>query len=923
MNEKINFNNSSHLNISNSSEKELNDILTEDLLTYSEDKSQSIINNNQMMDNNRVIVNNMSIKGKNFEKEENKETSKKSEIDINIFKNKNIDENQIKNYIKEKGNKKINNEANSFNNKDLSALQISLSNLLSDVDSKDIFFNHNNKIKDNFNKKSTKINSLIDISYENESSNKDIITNNNINIKHKDGQKEELSSTFSICNNSQNLYNNSNNYNNKNINNINNNNVFIIGNNYINCSKTKENKSNNSLKYNEEQNINIYINSKNKSNKNEDKNLTIYKNNNENNEMFPDIKPQFQIEKGENIELSISDNFNHNKNKDSVIHNYNIKKNLIINKVHNFTISNSTIVNNNINSNNISEFYDHLKKNKTASIEIIKEETKNNKISGIINNLNYQKNNNKNKLKLINNKNIDIQKEESKKFFYYPKLNTNRIIYINKDNKNSKYNKKDYNLNINIHNKSDVSYFHMETCPNNKEKNLILNKLIKDYKKIYKHINQNKTNIYYNNIYYHRNNSKGENINVKKENPKHFSKKLFYIKKKRKMTSNYNSHNNSSNKKSHVMKIKNKTRNIKLSDLDKKNNYSITYYKKNNNESKSKSKSKSKQKSNIIKNECITEPSKEYNRKKYSCESQRNTNLIAKNFIKQIKSAQKKTTKKLINKLNNINNMNKININIINKGSLFPIFSKILEKKIDNKNSIEKIKKTKNKKITGVSLNKLCENKKNIKVGVKSNKLSNNIENINIKKEKKGNNNINKYKKNNNSKNPHKKIYTQINFFSLLNSFNNGKEKNSKINKSLYNFGNIFFINQSQTIKKGDNDLLSSKLHDKTIGLNKEKMIFINDNLDNSKLNNLNFSNIKQKPKIINDFSNYKKKENNIDKNIDNGVINSTSSIIKNSDMLFKKKKNETDIDFKIKNNFKLKNKIKDSFKLKKIEDDK
>ena len=219
---------------------------------------------------------------------------------------------------------------------------------------------------------------------------------------------------------------------------------------------------------------------------------------------------------------------------------------------------------------------------------------------------------------------------------------------------------------------------------NNKEKNLILNnKLIQNNNKLYKNTNKNKINIYYDYISYHRNNSKnksitkkGVNFNVKKEDLKQFSKKLFYIKKNGKIISHYYSHNNSSNKKESFMKIMNNTRNLELSDIVKKNNYSITFNKNINNESKSKSKHKKK----IIKNECITEPSKENSTKKYFCQTQRKTNIIAKDFIKQIKSAQKKATNKLIKKLNYMNNKNNININL-------------LEKKMDNKINIEKIKK--------------------------------------------------------------------------------------------------------------------------------------------------------------------------------------------------------------------------------------
>ena len=64
MNPNINFHNSNDLNISNSSEKDLNDILTEDLLTYSEDRSQSLLNMQQLINsNNRMIDNhNQSLK---------------------------------------------------------------------------------------------------------------------------------------------------------------------------------------------------------------------------------------------------------------------------------------------------------------------------------------------------------------------------------------------------------------------------------------------------------------------------------------------------------------------------------------------------------------------------------------------------------------------------------------------------------------------------------------------------------------------------------------------------------------------------------------------------------------------------------------------------------------------------------------------
>ena len=138
-------------------------------------------------------------------------------------------------------------------------------------------------------------------------------------------------------------------------------------------------------------------------------------------------------------------------------------------------------------------------------------------------------------------------------------------------------------------------------------------------------------------------------------------------------------------------------------------------------------------------------------------------------------------------------------------------------------------------------------------------------------------------------------------------------------------------------MKKGDTEYLSNNMHDKS-GINKDKIIILNnDNLDNSKLNFLNHSIIKQKPKIISDFSNYKKKgyssnhnQNNTNRNTHNNNNNSGNgkknegeqNIIKNNDTLFKPKRMNTDINFNIKNSFNLKNKIKDSFKLKKLDGD-
>ena len=898
MNNRNNYHNFNDLNISNSSEKEFNDILTDDLLTYSEDKSQSKIIMNPISDNNRIIDNhNQSLKNL-ISKKENCIVSNTSEKSPNLknnikIKNKTkINSLEEKNYIKE--NKDIN---NGNNNKDLSSLQISLSNLLSDIDSKDIYLNQNNKTKDfpnniinkaEKNDNSIRRNYLIDISNENANlSLSNNMTNSNINNN-------------SLCNYSKSI-NVSINANNNNSNK--NNNFFSMGNNYLVNSNTNKMIIKNGLKYNKEQNINLFINSKENQTK-EKNNKILEKNkidenkidNNKNMKLFSPLKPEYKIEKGENIQLSIISNLN-NYYKKNLNDNYN---NIIsINKAQNFTINNSISDN-----NNLKEYYDMSKKNNMTSLNLDKYKYKmKNKQNAII----------KNKIKLINNKNIDIQKNESKKFFYNPKLNNNSKIInnnIKKENNIFKYHKTESNLIYN--NKTELSDTYID---NNKAKKLIIdnnnnksdrkkNNYIKNTKKV-------------NNISYQIKNpksSKSYSKNISKnEDLKKYEKKLYYIKRKRKTISSYNSHNNSCTKKIQFNKIRTNTRNIELSELNANNNFSISYNKKNDNNNNLKnnnnykSKSKSRSKNKLKKNECITEPSKQ--KKNFFYDTHKYTNIITNDLMNQIKSAQKETTNKLINKLNN---MNINNLNMINKGPLFPAFTIATDKNMPNYNTSKKKnmkEKSKSKNKTSNSKNRKMKNKDETKF----NKINCFTEDVNNIKQKKI---MGKDKS-------HKKINTQINLVSLLNNFNK-KEKSRKNNKSLFNFGNIFFINQNQLVKK-DSDTQINGVQEKN-EINKEKIIIINDNYyEITKLNTLNYSNLKQRPKIINDFSNYKKKGSNNNISITN--INkpknndNKNQVIKNNEMICKQKRINADINLN-KNNFIIKNKIRDSFKLKKVEGD-
>ena len=184
-----------------------------------------------------------------------------------------------------------------------------------------------------------------------------------------------------------------------------------------------------------------------------------------------------------------------------------------------------------------------------------------------------------------------------------------------------------------------------------------------------------------------------------------------------------------------------------------------------------------------------------------------------------------------------------------------------------------------------VKINKIVKVRKN------NNYLT---DNIHTNKEKKGYKNYNQ----------HKKLNSQIYLTSLLNNFYNREKNGRKNNKTLFNFGNIYFINQTH-LKKGDD--------------NKDKIILLNDSAESKQLNTLNYSIIKQKPQIINDFSNYKRK-GNLMNNCNDSYKNEING--RNINTEYIKKRVNTDISDNVKNNFNIKIKIKDSFKLKRNEGD-
>ena len=561
------------INISPNSSKIFDEMYNnQDILSYSESKSQSLINSKNI-DNDYIINNNnQSLKILLIDQQEKKEE--------NI--NNNIDK-----------------------DKELSSLQISLSNLLSDRDSKEFLLNKKNN------------NKIIDISYDISNKDKESDINNNMNNKMYKIQNDEHSS---LCNYSNSLY----------------------------------------------KNKNIYTS--------------------------PNKKKEYQIEKGEDINISLQKKNINNKTKRIFINNdvmdfnsYYRNNNLSINKVHNFTINNILEYNPNYN---LTE-YNFISDNKKAKMGMLK-----------------------NKAKLISNKNIDINKDDSKKFFYNPKtLNAYKNINSNmkKIYKTIEYSGTNKKTNINKTISNDI-----KIKSDFKKKDIIFKKLI-----------QTKNS----------SNKKKDNSNIS-NNSFIKKKKLFYL---------------------------------------------------------NRNKSKNKNEKNISFNS--------FNKTEISINKK---NILSNVLMNKIKTEQKKTTNKLLNKINNMNNLYKTS----NRTNFLPIFNKIFEKKIKNKKSD---KPNNNNKKEIKSLENQTEEKNKIKKTEKKNNCYNTVINDNS----------------------HKKIKSQINIVSLLNNFNKEKNKDKKKNKSIYNFGNIFFINQNQY-----------QIHKKN-----ETEINIKNNI-----------NIRKKLEIINNFSNYRKK---------------------------------------------------------------
>ena len=1005
--------NSNDLNESENTQEKLysNEVSMDDLLTYSEDISQNANKNSDIdiLKNKKIpIIQSFNsevtmsfLNNQNDVNYSNKEYHPKTD-----FKNNNFNIGDKKNIIKNCSDCKLLSLSKSDifnykdNDKDISGINESMNNLLSEFDIKDISLskrrsgNFNIMEKNNYNISGIKNNNnWMTIKSENlfiKKNKENFIYYNHISTPLNDNKNqiiEDHSNTNSMCN-YQNLSNLNDISSNKNLikkdekNNKENN--FLLKNktNDLNIKlnisldnykdnkfhenkypyeiideddidkrdnfKTSSKKENsffftnkiskilkNSLKYTKAQCVNPLL----QNNTNPNKKI---KNNKENKQFFPSDNPiiikdtvidkncqnltnqkvpilssnklSFEIQKNDCIEITI----NNNQNDDLSKFNDN-NSHLSISRAYDFRSSNNYFYSN--------EF---LKKNNTTSFIIFPKQYNNNSIQNnkIKDNFNSQKKNlihkyiQGNKKIYINNKNINVGKGESNNFFYNPKnIIVNKASSITNNKKNFLNDDKikiENELHTPDSNKNKVAPM---TCvhkgsfvycqDNSQNNNSVKYNYINNYSKIFKNNNSSLSK--------NNNNQKSNKTLIQKNS------NLKYTKINKRIKNNLKKcQNGIKNKNSTFIKVKNnkdcfktiikreKNMGNKLKTDEKKFINTKEFYPIHNNINKT------------IKNDL----------KKNKNTNNRNNLNNNNNTINSINSVNNR--KNIINKIREINKNNKfiekINNDFIKESSLFSLLynssQKNISKNISRKSSNNKMKDTKDLTIIqnkndnkmkikvkkGDNIN-LQKNKKNISDKKYENREekklvrhnTNNLSEFNLFFEKvldasnkkiklsskrnidlKKKNSFNKinYNKSNNKKAFHKKINSQINLNALTNNFNFINQKRRKNNKSLYNFGNIFFINQNKIIEnnyesfnsninnnsnitnfisKNNNNDKQQKIKTYEVKKNENQIENNKNNLkekkNNNEINPLNISSIKKTPEIITDFSKYKKKK--------------------------------------------------------------
>jgi hypothetical protein len=494
--------------------------------------------------------------------------------------------------------------------------------------------------------------------------------------------------------------------------------------------------------------------------------------------------------------------------------------------------------------------------------------------------ISYQKNNSiRNKKIFINNRNINIQKDDSNNFFYNPNhpLASGPIF-----------------SNISCNNKNIQNELH--TPDLNKNKITPMTCVHKGSLIYYNEINNGEANntIKYNysiNASHLPKKNKIVNDNNYIDKNKKSQKKLVYLK-------NNASKNNRMNK-NNKEKIESSSRIKQETIINNKNNsYIKISHNENNNKIQGKRKISKINGKQLINKKKIFEISNNNNSK---INNSFQKNLTIKHSTNNNNSIYTNNTKRIIRGANKIkiksnsnSIINKINNQIIKESSLFHILynmparnanttknnsgisskdekeSTIIQKNTSREKEKENSKKSQQKKLIKHNTNNSFSlyNSFFDKIMDDSKKKNNNK--VLSKDKNKNKSALKKNMINQHGNKSHKKIKSEINLDSLTSNFNfNNIVKRRKNNKSLYNFGNIFFINQNHIIKDEiePNNSNIIKFINKNIRIKSKNKENINDmnkeekNKSKKKDKNKLIFSIKQNPKIINDFSKYRKKK--------------------------------------------------------------
>ena len=583
-------------------------------------------------------------------------------------------------------------------------------------------------------------------------------------------------------------------------------------------------------------------------------------------------KLSFEIQKNDCIQIS----YKNNKNKSNIM-NQDLNNNITsIN--YNSELSISKVEEIDKNNNNL--FYNDkiLKQNNTTSFMISPNINIKNKF--IHKKISYQKNNNiRNKKIFINNRNINIQKDDSNNFFYNPNhpLASGPIF-----------------SNISCNNKNIQNELH--TPDLNKNKITPMTCVHKGSLIYYNEINNGEANntIKYNysiNASHLPKKNKIVNDNNYIDKNKKSQKKLVYLK-------NNASKNNRMNK-NNKEKIESSSRIKQETIINNKNNsYIKISHNENNNKIQGKRKISKINGKQLINKKKIFEISNNNNSK---INNSFQKNLTIKHSTNNNNSIYTNNTKRIIRGANKIkiksnsnSIINKINNQIIKESSLFHILynmparnanttknnsgisskdekeSTIIQKNTSREKEKENSKKSQQKKLIKHNTNNSFSlyNSFFDKIMDDSKKKNNNK--VLSKDKNKNKSALKKNMINQHGNKSHKKIKSEINLDSLTSNFNfNNIVKRRKNNKSLYNFGNIFFINQNHIIKDEiePNNSNIIKFINKNIRIKSKNKENINDmnkeekNKSKKKDKNKLIFSIKQNPKIINDFSKYRKKK--------------------------------------------------------------